>query len=370
MWQHLAGEEGIDAARLFQRHLLGVAQFAVGFVLDHEAILAHGLQGRTIEAGFEMFARLELLAFGNHGRRGFIAPAHCLVNDLHRRRAELVALRLQRGIEAGAELVVVVEHGAAQCLLRPLCHLHQPLVALPRRCVEQLLAALGGHGLARGGSLAGVKAVAVFAIAGIKVVGIKLVLSLKPCLDDRFALGELAVQRLAVGGVDLGAQRLIAGGKAQGGDAFVGELAFQAQRALDGDLPVAEVLGVEPFRLGGFLRLAQIQAEDAGNVGVSQFAVLLAKVAAQRLEPLRCVDQLHAAFAVFGFLVGQYPDVGGDAGVVEDVERQGDDGLQPVVFQYPAADVALALARVAGEQCRAVMHQRNARSQRGVVLHL
>src|SRR5256885_11903626 len=58
-----------------------------------------------------------------------------------------------------------------------------------------------------------------------------------------------------------------------------------------------------------------------------------------------------------GLLVGKNPDVGGDAGVVEDVERQGDDGFEPVVLQHPAADVALALACIAGEQRRAVMHR-------------
>ena len=122
-----------------------------------------------------------------------------------------------------------------------------------------------------------------------------------------------------MGGVDLGAQRLVASGKPQGLDAFVRELAFQSQRALDGDLPVAEVLGVEPFRLGGFLRLAEVQVEDSLDVSILEFAVLLAEIAAQRLEPLRCVDQLHLATPRFDLLVGQHPDVGGDAGVVEDV---------------------------------------------------
>jgi hypothetical protein len=32
--QHLAADEGFDAAFLQQRHLLGVAQVGVGFVLD------------------------------------------------------------------------------------------------------------------------------------------------------------------------------------------------------------------------------------------------------------------------------------------------------------------------------------------------
>ena len=81
-----------------------------------------------------------------------------------------------------------------------------------------------------------------------------------------------------MGGVDLGAQRFVAGGKPQGLYAFVGELAFQAQRALDGDFPVAEVLGVEPFGLRSFLWIAEVEVENACNVGITQFTVLLAEV--------------------------------------------------------------------------------------------
>jgi hypothetical protein len=39
----------------------------------------------------------------------------------------------------------------------------------------------------------------------------------------------------------------------------------------------------------------------------------------------------------------------GNARVVEHVQRKGDDGLEPVVLDHPAADVALALAGIAGE---------------------
>ena len=52
--------------------------------------------------------------------------------------------------------------------------------------------------------------------------------------------------------------------------------------------------------------------------------------------------------------VGEHPDVGGDAGVVEELIGQGHDGFQPVVFDDPLADVAFAAARIAGEQWRAV----------------
>ena len=58
---------------------------------------------------------------------------------------------------------------------------------------------------------------------------------------------------------------------------------------------------------------------------------------------------------VLRLAVAEHPDVGGDAGVVEHVERQGDDGLEPVVLDDPAADVALALPGVACEEGTAVV---------------
>ena len=88
-----------------------------------------------------------------------------------------------------------------------------------------------------------------------------------------------------------------------------------------------------------------------------------------RLEPrllrifcqkLRGVDELHDALAVVGLAVGEHPDVGGDAGVVEHVGGQRDDGLDQVVLQHVAADLGLAGAGAAGEQRRAVEHDADA----------
>ena len=109
---------------------------------------------------------------------------------------------------------------------------------------------------------------------------------------------------------------------------------------------------------------------DAVDVGLGQLAVLLAQVLAQRLVPLGGVDELHLAPPVRGLAVAEHPDVGGDAGVVEHVQRQGDDGLEPVVLDDPAADVALALAGVAGKQRGAVVHLGDAAAELRVLLHL
>ena len=65
----------------------------------------------------------------------------------------------------------------------------------------------------------------------------------------------------------------------------------------------------------------------------------------------------------------QHPDVRRNAGVVEHVERQSDDRLEPVVFDDPAADIALALTRIAGEERRAVMHFSDAAAVRRRAFH-
>ena len=63
--------------------------------------------------------------------------------------------------------------------------------------------------------------------------------------------------------------------------------------------------------------------------------------------------------------VGQDPHVGADAGVVEHVGRQSDDGLDEIVLQDVAADLALAGSRAAGEQRRPVEHDAEAAAALG-----
>ena len=58
------------------------------------------------------------------------------------------------------------------------------------------------------------------------------------------------------------------------------------------------------------------------------------------------IDELDLALALRRLTVRQHPDVGGNAGVVEELFRQGDDGFEPVVLQNPAANFALTAARI------------------------
>ena len=110
---------------------------------------------------------------------------------------------------------------------------------------------------------------------------------------------------------------------------FRRQLAVKAERPLDCHLPVAEGLIWKDLRPFAFFELEE-RIADPRDAFLRQLTVLLAQVLAQRLEPLRGVDELDSPSALLGLAVCHHPDVGGDAGVVEHVERQGDDRLQPV----------------------------------------
>src|SRR5438270_368787 len=112
---------------------------------------------------------------------------------------------------------------------------------------------------------------------------------------------------------------------------------MQAQRALDRDFPVTEGGVGKNLRFRRFFEIEEGAADALDMLGC-ELAVLLAQVLAERLERLGTVDELYVAVAVCGLPVRQHPDVGRDASVVEEVERQRDDGIKPVVLDEPAAD--------------------------------
>ena len=89
-------------------------------------------------------------------------------------------------------------------------------------------------------------------------------------------------------------------------------------------------------------------AMDSGQVvdlELGEFVALVTEAAAHLLEHLPSVDELHFACTVRFFAVGQHPDIGGDAGVVEHLVGQGHNRLQPVVLDDPPADFAFAASR-------------------------
>ena len=127
-------------------------------------------------------------------------------------------------------------------------------------------------------------------------------------------------------------------------DGLVGDGVFLGEGARLAVAEVAEDLREFADVVGVFLLVG----------GVADAAAFVAE-AFLHLHPERAgVDELHLALAGLFLPVGEHPEVGGDAGVVEELLGQGDDGLQPVVLDDPAADFAFAAAGVAGEEGRAV----------------
>ena len=82
----------------------------------------------------------------------------------------------------------------------------------------------------------------------------------------------------------------------------------------------------------------------------AEFLALGAQALAHLLPEAAGINELHLALARQRLAVADDPHIGADAGVVEHVCRQGDDGLHHVVLQHGAANLALAAASAASEQ--------------------
>lgn len=161
------------------------------------------------------------------------------------------------------------------------------------------------------------------------------------------------------------------GGVGDAGGALGRGREVHAQRTLDGDAAEGEVGVVEDARA---LALGEgaVGREDGRAVFVADLVALLAEGAAHLVGGVRGVDELHLALAGCGLAVRDDPDVGADAGVEEELIGQGDDGLDEVAREEPAADLALAAPGVAGEEGRAVEDDGDARAaeRAGDGLHL
>ena len=122
--QHLAADEGLDAAVFQQRNLLGVAQIGVGLVFDDD-MSCRRLSTRNRPCSGSASALPGLWTLAMTRRRGLDAPAHCLEDLLQVGGGELDVWLLERGVHAVAEDVVVLEERrrpvprAASWRLRP-----------------------------------------------------------------------------------------------------------------------------------------------------------------------------------------------------------------------------------------------------------
>ncbi|MNN27444.1 hypothetical protein D3C81_1409800 [compost metagenome] len=121
----------------------------------------------------------------------------------------------------------------------------------------------------------------------------------------------------------------------QGFDALGAELRLAPVWPFDADLVVAEVTVIK--HLCGNA-IATGRAVEAGQVEVGlgdpfdmlwgKFTVFVAEIFAQFAIQQAGVDQLHLASALRRLVAGEQPDIGGDAGVVEQVVGQLDDGIE------------------------------------------
>jgi hypothetical protein len=142
--QHLAADEGLDAAFFEQRHLLGVAQVGVGLVFDDAGLPSTVASNRPRSGSALALPGLWTLAMtgGAVSSRQLTA-----LRSASGRRRELDAGLLERGVHAVAEEVVVLEQRIAQRRAQLGGDLDQAAVALPGLGVEQLLALLLGQAL-------------------------------------------------------------------------------------------------------------------------------------------------------------------------------------------------------------------------------
>ena len=140
-----------------------------------------------------------------------------------------------------------------------------------------------------------------------------------------------------------------------------GDIPHFDQRPFDDHLGVTEELVRIDFGVLAFFEV-RVDVHQPIYVRVGDENAFVAEIAFHGIEEFRAVYQLDLAPASLQLAVRQDPDVGGDAGVEEELVGQRDDALQPVVFDDPFSDVALAAAGIAGEHRGAVQDDSDAAS--------
>src|SRR5439155_23784922 len=125
------------------------------------------------------------------------------------------------------------------------------------------------------------------------------------------------------------------------GDALRARLEVQPQRALHGDLAEAEMRGGEDPDVFA-LHEAPEERDDRLRLLEGNLPALVTKTLAHGNPEGRRVDELNFSPSLGRLAIGEYPDVGGNARVVEKLLRQRDQRLEPVGFQNEASDLTLA----------------------------
>ncbi len=137
-------------------------------------------------------------------------------------------------------------------------------------------------------------------------------------------------------------------------NALLGDGVAALQWLHHGVFTVDELMIVEDLRQVALLEL-RIDPGDAFTVLGCDLVALVAQGFAQLVRDSGGVDELHLAATLLVLVLGQDPDVGGDAGVVEQVSRQRDDGFDQVIFEQPTTDLALPGSSTSIEQGATVL---------------
>ena len=176
-------------------------------------------------------------------------------------------------------------------------------------------------------------------------------------------LCALFFQFIDLGGVIYGIQRTV---RQHLVNAFLRNGIAALQRLHDRILAVHKFFILENFAVFAFFK-RRVQLNDFAAVLRQQFVFLVACRLAQLVEDAGGINQLHIALAFRALVLGQNPDIGGNAGVVKQVRGQRNNGFQQILFQNPAANLAFAGCCTARKQRTAVFDNRSATH---LVIHL
>ena len=139
------------------------------------------------------------------------------------------------------------------------------------------------------------------------------------------------------------------------------------QWAFHGDLVIAQGHAVQhpaladefcpglQLSLIGLVPVLPVGPDDQLPAGLGDVHPLVADGLPARLIALAGINELDFPDVLRGLVLGDDPDVGGDAGVVEAVVGELHNGIQPVVLDQVPADLRLTGTGVPGEQGGAVL---------------
>src|SRR5690606_37698067 len=99
---------------------------------------------------------------------------------------------------------------------------------------------------------------------------------------------------------------------------LLGDLKGESNRPFDRDATVPEIGGFEDLAALGLLEVG-MEPGDLRDVLVREVTALVAEALAHGRVHVGCIDELDLAPALGFLVVAKDPDVGGDAGVVEEV---------------------------------------------------